>query len=607
MTANGVGGAQTALALDDLDAGAPVESFTAKFQLKFGPGYNPPADGMSFCFGPDITSTSNFGVEGPAGVALCVEFDTYDNSPPDNVGIDVKVAGVEIATTTMPFSELVDSQFHDVLIQLNRNGTLNVVWKGQIIYTNLVLPNWAPVNGQFAFGASTGFFDEECDLKAVNLTTTKAGTTVAPTVTLQPPAAVSAIEATPLTLSVGFDGSAPFNFQWNLNDKAIADATNHVLKIAQVPLTANGGKITCTISNAAGSVTSQPTALTVTHDTTPPTIKSVEGSGTFTRVTVIFSKPVLASTARVGTNYSIQGLTIATAAPSSSDPTKVILTTSQQTPGAAYTLVINNIQDQTPAGNTIAANSQKAFHAFSYVSGFMVYEIFENAGFTAGNDSLDRLESSFSSLIPTRTLFFPSGDTPDWEYGGNYGSVSEGLIVAPQAGAYVLHLASDDQARMFLSTDDNPAHLGTSPICQVTTWSGHLDWAGVMTKGNPDTSPQSGNVSNPIQLDKNQKYFFRVLHVEGTGGDGISIGWELPTSHGTISVIPGTNLMALMNTDVSLAPTVTISRTPPGVTLTFTGTLQSADVVTGPWADVPGNSPLVINSPSGIKFYRAKQ
>jgi hypothetical protein len=601
MTAQGVGGAEGSIVLDDLDAGAAIESFTAKFQLKFVSS-SIPADGLAFCFGPEVTSTSDFPVEG-IGSALCVEFDTYDNSDPDNVGIDVKLAGVEIATTPMLYSQLVDGQYDDVVIQLNRNGTLNLTWKGQIIYTNLLLPNWSPVNGQFAFGASTGYFDEECDLKNLTITTTQSGATIVPAITLQPPQTATILEVTPLTLSVGFDGSAPLTFQWNLNDTAIPGATTSILQIPEVPLSYNNGKITCTVGNASGSATSQPTVLTVLQDTNPPTIQSVVGSENFKFVTVTFSKIVQASTAQDLGNYSIQGLMINSATPAD-DQRTVLLTTSLQTLGSPYTLVINNIMDKTQAGNTIAPNSQKTFHAFSYVSGFMVYDIYENAGFNAGSGHLDDLKASFNDLVPTRTLVFSSADTPDWEYGGNYGSVSQGLIVAPETGSYIFHIASDDQSQLLLSTDDTPAHL-TGPICQITTWDGHLDWAG-KAKGSPDTSPTSGNVSRPIQLTQGQKYYFRAFHVEGTGPDGLSIGWELPSAPRTIVVIPGSNLMALMNTDVPMTPSLTINRTPSGIAITFTGSLQSADSVLGPWTNLPGSSPLPISPTAPMKFYRAK-
>ena len=52
--------------IDDFDAGATVYGFDADFDLLLGPG-NPPADGMSFCFGtlPDGT----WGENGPGATA----------------------------------------------------------------------------------------------------------------------------------------------------------------------------------------------------------------------------------------------------------------------------------------------------------------------------------------------------------------------------------------------------------------------------------------------------------------------------------------------------------------------------------------------------------
>jgi len=425
---------------------------------------------------------------------------------------------------------------------------------------------------------------------------------------------VSLVEGSPLTLRLGFDGTAPLNFQWNISGNPIPNGTDPVLQIDNVPLSYNGSNITCTISGAGGSITSQPTAVKVTQDITPLTIQSVSGSDTFGTVTVTFSKPVVQATAEAAINYSIAGLTINSAALSTklltpwssitvTNQRQVVLNTTQQSPGSNYTLVVNNVQDQTSATNTIAPNSQKGFHAFSYVSGYMSYDIYDNQGFNA--NSLQQFESSYSTLVPTRTLLFPSADTPDWEYGGNYGSVSQGLILAPETGAYIFHVASDDASQLFLSKDSTPANLGHFPICQVTTWSLHLDWAGI-SMGMPDTNPQTGNRSIAINLVQGQMYFFRNFHVEGTGGDGTSIGWELPSSHGTIRVIPGTNLLALVNTDLSSGPVVTISSTSNGSNVAFTGVLQSADVITGPWIDEPNTSPLLISPVTAMKFYRAR-
>src|SRR5262249_51814195 len=154
---------------------------------------------------------------------------------PDNVGIDVKVGGEEVATRVMAVSDLADGQFHDLIIQLNRNGTFSLTWDGRTIYDNLYLVNWSPINGQFAFGHSTGYFMEECDIKDLVISTTTAGISIPPTITLQPPSSVSLLEGSPLSLKVGFDGSAPLSLQWNLNGMAIAGGTDPVLQIASVP------------------------------------------------------------------------------------------------------------------------------------------------------------------------------------------------------------------------------------------------------------------------------------------------------------------------------------------------------------------------------------
>lgn len=362
MLTTNVGSLGASCVLDDLDGGQAIGGFTATFKLKLGPGSSPPADGMAFAFGPDINSGSNFGEEGPGGQGdLVVEFDTYLNTgttPPDNIGIDVKVSGTEIATTTMKNSDLVDSTAHDVSIQLNRNGTLNVVWNGQVIYSNLVATGWAPVNGQFGFGARTGGSTEECDIANLKITTTLAGTPAAPTISVQPQSQ-SINESSNVTFTVGFDGTPPLTFQWAKNGTPIPDATNNFLTITGAAAADNGAKFKVTVSNSLGTIASQEATLSVKSDVTPPTLVSATGSNDFKHVTVVFSKPVTAASAQATANYQISGLTISGAALSASNT--VVLTTGSQAENTPYTLTVNNIKDTTTAGNTIAANSSITF------------------------------------------------------------------------------------------------------------------------------------------------------------------------------------------------------------------------------------------------------
>ena len=56
----------------------------------------------------------------------------------------------------------------------------------------------------------------------------------------------------------------------------------------------------------------------------------------------------------------------------------------------------------------------------------------------------------------------------------------------------------------------------------------------------------------------------------------------------------------------AVEPTISIARDGAGISVTFTGTLQSADSVDGPWTDEAGaSSPLSVGSAGARKFYRA--
>src|ERR1035441_113127 len=147
--------------MDDLDTGATINGFTATLQLVLGGGNPGTADGFSFNFANDLPD-SEISEEG-AGTGLSVEFDTYQNSTSDLIGIDVKWEGAEIATHPMPIASLLTwPAYADVLIQLTTNGTLNVSYNGTNIYTNLSLAGFVPMQGRFGLGARSGGVNENC-------------------------------------------------------------------------------------------------------------------------------------------------------------------------------------------------------------------------------------------------------------------------------------------------------------------------------------------------------------------------------------------------------------------------------------------------------------
>ena len=144
--------------LDDLDAGAPVVSFTASFKCLIGGGGYAGADGISFNFAPSLPP-GTFTEDGP-GTGLTLEFDTFDNGLPDTApSLDVIIEGTEVITSIRPNGLRTGSDWVDVVIQLNPNNSLTVIYDGTYVYSNLDLTvyGYSPASGsQFAFGARTG-------------------------------------------------------------------------------------------------------------------------------------------------------------------------------------------------------------------------------------------------------------------------------------------------------------------------------------------------------------------------------------------------------------------------------------------------------------------
>jgi putative membrane-bound dehydrogenase-like protein len=100
--------------------------------------------------------------------------------------------------------------------------------------------------------------------------------------------------------------------------------------------------------------------------------------------------------------------------------------------------------------------------------------------------------------------------------GDGYISRIRGTVVAPESGDYVFSVCSDDDSVLFVGTSDDPASL--RPVAKV---EGYAD------PGDFDSQP--GQKSQPIRLERGQRYAIQALHAEGGGGDHIAIAWKLPS------------------------------------------------------------------------------
>lgn len=102
-------------------------------------------------------------------------------------------------------------------------------------------------------------------------------------------------------------------------------------------------------------------------------------------------------------------------------------------------------------------------------------------------------------------------------------------------------------------------------------------------------------------------YPFRTLWFEG--GGGANVEWFSVNPDGSRTLLNDTSARALKtfrSRIASVVPTLSMATSGGNLVLTFTGTLQSADAVTGPFTDTVLTSPATIPPEGAGKFYRSR-
>ncbi len=120
--------------------------------------------------------------------------------------------------------------------------------------------------------------DPSADSAAVTLSLTFSPTGVTvPAITMQP-VSITATAGNSASFTVTASGTAPLSYQWYFGSAAISGATSATYNIANAQ-SANAGSYFVTVSNAAGSVSSNTVTLTVNPGTTMPPPSSGGGGG----------------------------------------------------------------------------------------------------------------------------------------------------------------------------------------------------------------------------------------------------------------------------------------------------------------------------------------
>ncbi|WP_462254651.1 choice-of-anchor V domain-containing protein [Ferruginibacter sp.] len=112
--------------------------------------------------------------------------------------------------------------------------------------------------------------------------------------------------------------------------------------------------------------------------------------------------------------------------------------------------------------------------------------------------------------------------------GDNYGARLRGYICAPLTGAYTFYIAGDDQAGLWLSTDENSNNK--TLIAYNETPVGFQAWTTFATQK-----------SAPITLTKGVRYYIETLHKQSASSNHLSVGWVMPGGAAE-GPIPGSRL-----------------------------------------------------------------
>jgi hypothetical protein len=398
-----------------------------------------------------------------------------------------------------------------------------------------------------------------------------------------------------------------------------------------VEITDNGARFSVRVTNPAGSITTPDAILTVTADTTAPTMRKVSSSDTFNKVVITYSEP-MDDAAIVPSNYTISsGVTVTGAEfqqfdlddPSAAtNRVVVLLTTSLQPQSTVMTLTVNAANVKDIYGNALAPNTA-TFRSFEFRSGVVLYKRWLATTLSAltNVDNVVRFESP--DAVETRTMVETGGD-----FAENFSAQMKGYFTPATTGDYVFFGAADDSMSMFLSTDDTPANLHL--ILADIGWQNSREWTGGGGMDAAQTPPwrrgdgttgegpyenrsdqfltsarfaagAGGNdTSNPwptvdangnakITLTQNVRYYFEVWHQEGTGGDRAQVTFKLATAadpaNGTPSAMTGALIGAVV--DPSTFPP-TITTRPAGINVFNKGDSFSFSVV----ADNPASGAL---------------
>jgi uncharacterized protein (DUF1800 family) len=151
----------------------------------------------------------------------------------------------------------------------------------------------------------------------------------------------------------------------------------------------------------------------------------------------------------------------------------------------------------------------------SYAGGDFIFSRWENL---AAGTSLNTFKTSIvpGSSPATRTL--PSsvlGTPPTSPNLDRYGQYARGWIVPPADGDYRFFISGDDSCEFWISESAEAA--GLRRVAWVDGWTNQGEW-----------NKYPSQTSALVRLRGGRPHYFEFFHIEGAGGDHVSVAWTGP-------------------------------------------------------------------------------
>ena len=466
-----------------------------------------------------------------------------------------------------------------------------------------------------------------------------------------PPASTQGVEGHTVTFSVKADTFSPLSttvsYQWLKNGTAISGATSPAYTTPKLALT-DGAKYSVTVSVPGLSTTSADAILTVVADTFPPKplASALKNQAGTYDVGIAFDEDVEPVEVAKQANYSISAGTITAF---KGYKTGAALTVTGLTPGTTYTVTVKNVADLK--ANKIATATA------DFTVGKMAWGVVGGDRLKLGNGVIASGEGSFDVYSDGATewnnydesTFVYEQVTGDFdkklrvEYQDSSSQWARAGLIARDVTNFGVtdaeQFGSQAEGNSGVTPFDGKAcryqKVHVNPVVTVMGTAGNNSWETNrrLETGGPssNTGASSGTPLYPnawCRLQRVGDLFSVYRSDDGVNWTAMGTTTFTEPMPATLYVGPDYSPENGNITDESLrgmwlakfrdygdtfpktaAVTLSSARTATGLTITFTGKLQSAPAVTGPWTDVAGAaSPLAITTAGKASaFYRAAQ